>query len=227
MIRLLRWGLLPLLGLALGLVVPSVPAQAAGLIVGSDPIAHAELNSPPGWVTIAFRREVDAGVARIVVTNSSGDNVAVNDLIVEGTNVTTQLKSRLPKGTYTVHYRVDRPDGEVEGGAFQFAYGKGHWKTPADAHWTGNKKQPTVVEVPPAANESPSETPTPTPTPTPTMTEPTAGGTSATEVPSATPSAAPSSPGWENWGWSVLGVVAIALGAGVTILLIRRQRPSA
>ncbi|HEX5335061.1 MAG TPA: copper resistance protein CopC, partial [Propionicimonas sp.] len=146
---------------------------------------------PPSGVVLAFERDVDAAAAQIVVTNSAGKSVNINSLIVEGTNVTAQVKPNLPKGTYTVHYQVDRKDGQVEGGAFQFSYGKGEWTNLPDERWSGNTAQPTVIASPepdpvtetPVASETPSATesasasvPAPTETATSAAPAPVSGG---------------------------------------------------
>ena len=159
--------------LALGQVAPLSATAAQELLAASDPYKHQELTNPPSGVVLAFEREVDAAAAQIVVTNSAGKSVNVNSLIVEGTNVTAQVKPNLPRGTYTVHYQVNRKDGQVEGGAFQFSYGKGEWTNLPDERWSGNSAQPTVI----ASAEPDPVTETP-----------------ATETPSATESASPTGP---------------------------------
>lgn len=191
------------------------------LVLGSDPIAHQQLSVPPGWVTVAFRKQVDAGVAKVVVTNSDGATVSINELIIEGTNVTTQLMSDLPKGTYTVHYRVDRTDGDIEGGAFQFSYGKGSWTKLPDARWKGSSSEPTVLQ----SNEPPiSETPTPSASPTDSTPTPSGAATpgstaSATPAPGATPD------GGAPWLLPALGVgLVILLGGGAAALLVARKK---
>jgi methionine-rich copper-binding protein CopC len=121
-----------------------VPAQAATLVV-SEPRARQTLDDAPGWVTIAFSSDIDSAVAKIIVQGPDGDNVTTGSLIVEGTNVTTQLREDLPQGTYTVHYRVNAANGDVQGGAFQFAYGRGSFTTPPDQKWSGSDKEPAIL----------------------------------------------------------------------------------
>ena len=112
LVRGLAVGLaLLLLGLGLGWVPQ--PAYAV-TPVASEPRNRQVLNQPPGAVTLAFSRDVDPGVAKVIVTGPNGDNVTEGSLIVEGTNVTTQLKD-LDRGTYTVHYRIDRADVDATG----------------------------------------------------------------------------------------------------------------
>ncbi len=198
---------------ALGQVV-GLPATAAEeLLAASDPYKHQELTDPPSGVVLAFERDVDAAAAQIVVTNTAGKSVNVNSLIVEGTNVTAQVKPNLPKGTYTVHYQVNRKDGQVEGGAFQFSYGKGEWTNLPDERWSGNSAQPTVI----ASAEPDPVTETPVATETPAATD-----SASTSVPAPTETAtsagpAPVSGGADPapWLWGGAAVVLAAAAGGI------------
>ena len=60
--------------------------------------ARQQLSDPPGAVTLAFARDVDPGSAKMIVTGPDGSNVTIGALIVEGTNLTTQLREGLPAG---------------------------------------------------------------------------------------------------------------------------------
>jgi methionine-rich copper-binding protein CopC len=192
--------------------VVAQPATAAQeLLAASDPYKHQELTDPPSGVVLAFERAVDAAAAQIVVTNSAGRNVNVNSLIVEGTNVTAQVKPNLPKDTYTVHYQVDRKDGQVEGGAFQFAYGKGQWTTLPDERWSGNSAQPTVIASPPdPVTESPVATETPTGTQSPTASGPTPTEAATSAAPTPVSGGADPAP----WLWGGAAVVLAAAAGG-------------
>jgi methionine-rich copper-binding protein CopC len=130
----------------LGIVSGALPAQAAGGgLLTSDPEGRQQLDRAPGWVTLAFDGKVDDSVAKVLVLDAEGKNVTAGPLIVEDTNVTTQLVDGLAKGTYTVHYRVDGKGGEPRGGAFQFAYGEGSFSDPADRSWSGTAQEPEVL----------------------------------------------------------------------------------
>lgn len=198
------------------------PARADDdLLITSDPYRHQELTDPPSGVVLAFTREVDAAAAQIVVTNSSGANVNINSLIVEGTNVTAQVKPNLPRDTYTVHYQVDRADGQVEGGAFQFAYGKGNWTNLPDERWSGNSAQPTVIAS--AAPEPATATATDIPSASPTSAQSeTPVIPTGTATPTATP-AAGGDAGATPWLWGG-GAVLLAAAAGA-VAWSRRKTP--
>jgi methionine-rich copper-binding protein CopC len=196
-----------------GVFLGALPAQAdAGGLLVSTPDGREEVDDAPGAVTLVFEGKVDGDVAKVLVLDAKGDNVTAGPLIVETTNVTTQLEDGLPKGTYTVHYRVDGKGGEPRGGAFQFAYGGGRFTDLPDASWTGSANEPAILrgdnpngpeESGPAQSESPgvevtsSEKPDrTTQAPPPTGTDPDDPDdptTDATEAGSDDPSAATAS----------------------------------
>lgn len=219
-----------LAALVLALVAGSlvaVPAHAADdLLVSSDPYEHQELSDPPSGVVLAFDRKVDAAAAQIVVTNSDGASVNINSLMVEGTNVTAQVKPNLPKGTYTVHYQVNRSDGQVEGGAFQFSYGSGTWTTLKDRRWSGNTAQPTVIasaQPDPATATSSASASTSASTEPSSGAEPTTPDASASASASAMPDSGATS-GSGATGWLIGGgVVVLAAVAGGAVLVARRR----
>lgn len=229
------------------LMLPVGAAHAADPLLASEPRAKQELTRPPGWVTLGFGHELDNGVAKLVVTNSKGEPVTKNAPIVEGSNITMQLDDGLGKDTYTVHYRVNSANGDLIGGAFQFAYGKGKWTTIKDAAWQGSQEQPPVLsetdpwgrptQAPPATPLPEVEVvqsggptisvtaPTP-PAPSPDLTDGVESVTSeATETPQTptTPGTVDNSPG-VNVGL-IAGIVALVAAAGGGIFFwMRRKR---
>lgn len=215
--------------LAVGTVAPR--AAAAGDFV-SDPAPKSESSRAPGWVTMAFSFQVDPSTAKMLVLDKSGRNVTSGSLVVEWTNVTSQLRSDLQRGTYTVHYRVSRPDGEPMGGTFQFAYGKGDWSSAGATKWTGSDKEPEILKNPdPNATVSSTVRP-PTPIKSPSLTpKPSASPSesSASPAPEPTPSAplppVDSAPRNDSsWMWGLAG--AIVLVAVVAAVVIRRRSQS-
>lgn len=203
----LRWLAMVVVVAAMALL-PAPRAQAADeFLDASDPAPHAELKRAPGWVTLVFKENSDPSVATIVVLNGEGKNVATGPLIVEGTNVTTQLKSGLPKGTYTVVYRTVDEFGERRGGSFQFAYGSGNWTPVENEVWKGESAEPTILQAP---QEEESESPAPSVIPEDTV--------SASPAPSVLPSATPAStdPAPANVGDSTAWI----LGGGAVVLLL-------
>ncbi|MBK9696385.1 MAG: copper resistance protein CopC [Propionibacteriaceae bacterium] len=198
-------------------------AYCDSLIVASDPQPRAELSARPGWVTLVFKRDVDVSLAKILVLGSEGENVAVGPLIVEGTNVTTQLSTDLHKDTFTVMYRIDRTDGQPEGGAFQFAYGSGTWTSVPASRWSGQSDEPDLMRNPnPKATSAP---PTPEAVPTPTEAAST-GPAPGSEVPTPGSSSTPvdfGGGGPDPLPWILgVGLISVAAVAGVWLVMKRR-----
>ena len=205
------------------------PAQAAGKVEFRDPEEHAELDRAPGWVSLVFDTKVDESKAKLVVLNSAGKNMTVDALIVEGTQITTQLQSGLPKGTYTVMWRINGAGGEIVGGSYQFAYGKGTWTSDGKSSWTGEQNQPPVIADP---NPNPTGVPDPSATAVPTDGGPTgtATGTASGAEPAtgeATPGTVPASGGDSGnwWIWAVGAAAVLVAGGGVFVALRRPGSP--
>ncbi len=156
-LRVLGLPLALLAVLLLGVTLAARPAPAhAAAPVASEPYDRQELSDPPGAVTLAFGREVDPSAAKIIVSGPDGRNVTSGPLIVEGTNVTSRLRDGLPRGTYTVHYRVDGSGGRPEGGAYQFSYGSGRFTDLPDRSWSGEDEEPAVLRgTDPNGSEAP------------------------------------------------------------------------
>jgi methionine-rich copper-binding protein CopC len=197
-------------GLALVFGMAPAPAQAADdYLVTSNPAPHDELDNPPGWVTLVFKTDASAKLAKIVVQNGKGLDVTTGDIIVEGTNVTVQLMSNLPKDTFTVTYRTSDAKGKPRGGTFQFSYGPGTW-TEVNDTWIGESAEPSAIASPPSAAPEPEESPS-----------------VASSAPSQEPSAEPGQPagsGSPNALWWYVGGGALVIVAGGALALGRRRR---
>lgn len=211
------------------MVANPVPSSAVdNYLVASEPAARQELRDLPGWVTLAFEDKANAKLAKILVLNADGKNVTTGALVVEETNVTTQLAFDLPKGTYTVMYRTSGADGRVRGGSFQFAYGRGTWTPVEKEVWIGEDEEPPVL-----ANPDPNATTTATPTPTPsasaTSATPPTGSTPATGGPSFSSSPAPAlggdGSGAMRWFVAASVLLLAAGGVGGVFAWRRRQQP--
>ncbi len=218
-----------LIGTLSVLALGGTRARAADdYLVGSDPQPRQELSEVPGWVTLAFRTKASAKLAKILVFDAGGRNVTTGALIVEGTNVTSQLYFDLPKGTYSVYYRTSDASGKPRGGAFQFAYGKGNW-TPLDKEvWVGEEEQPPVLANPdPNATEpaKPGESTPATPSTSASPSEP-AATPQPSDSPTATaPAEQPAASDNSAAGWLVAGGIVVAglIGWGA-VLMVRRNR---
>lgn len=214
-----------------GWVVAVPAASAAGALVASTPGPKQELDAPPAGVSLAFDRVVKRDVVKVLVLNSAGANVVVGDLVYSGSSVTVQLNNNLPKGTYTVKYQINRKDGQPEGGAYQFAYGKGKW-TNIVTSWSGTAEQPPEMANPDPLATGPVETPSTTApvvevgdataSPTPAATAPTAGAPTTAEA-SPAPTPGPSGDG-SGIVWALAGIVVLAAAGVGGWLLFRRSR---
>ncbi len=169
-----------LLGTAAAAALTAAPALAV-TPVASEPRSRQELSQQPGAVTLAFSREVDPSVAKVLVIGPDGKNVTSGALIVEGTNVTSRLRGGLDRGTYTVHFRVDAANGDLEGGAYQFSYGDGDFADLADRSWSGEDDEPAVLR---GTNPNGSERPE----------APSTAGTPGIEVTSQAPTTSEAEP---------------------------------
>ena len=246
------WPFLPLALLAallLGGTFATLPATAHAVTpIVSEPRDHQKVSDPPGAVTLAFERDVDASVAKLIVVGPDGKNVTSGALIVEGTNVTSYLQDDLAKGTYTVHYRIDGKDGEPEGGAYQFSYGSGSFTDLPDKSWSGEDDEPEVLSGtnpngsekpdPPSSAATPgievtsqaatSAPPQPTEAP-PTVKAPTGSATDESSEPDSTDAAtATPQPETGSGGapWIVGGVVLLLAVAGTVFGLWHKNKES-
>lgn len=218
------------IGLLLTLTSSPSVARADDYLIGSDPQPRQELKETPGWVTLAFRSKATAKLAKIVVLNAAGKNVTSGALIVEGTNVTSQLQFSLPRGTYSVYYRTSDAAGKPRGGAFQFAFGPGQWTALDKEVWVGEAEEPPIMSnpdpnssIPGIPTESPTAEPTEQPTEQPTD-QPSPSATSEV-TDSSTPAATPSSDGGSTTGWLVgAGIAVTALLAAAAVVFARRNR---
>lgn len=214
-------------------------ASASGALGASDPAPREELDAAPGGVTLAFDREIKPDSAKVLVLDPSGRNVVVGDLDYFGSTVALLLKADLPRGTYTVRYRITGSNGQPEGGSFQFAIGRGTWTDPLpDESWSGSDAQPPDLANPdPQATEA-EESPGPDPTQTPDGSEepeiefetvtpeatPTPGETATTP---ASPTESPAAPSGSSegtwWPWALGGAIVVAT-AGIGAWLAARNR---
>jgi methionine-rich copper-binding protein CopC len=239
-----RWWVALVAGCALSAVAAAPAAAADNELVVADPGVREQVDRPPGFVTMAFRDPVDPSLAKMLVQDASGANVTTGELIVEGTNMSSQLVDGLPQGTYTVTYRLGRSDGQPQGGTFQFSYGAGTFTDDAERTWSGTEDEPEVLRntnpnavtpAPPPSDEEPGTRPPSTSVTTldPTPTDPASVPPSASAGPSSAvgggtgtpgPSSAPAADAGPSTGALALGAVLllVLVAAGVAVLLRRR-----
>jgi methionine-rich copper-binding protein CopC len=176
------------------------PARAEdNVLVVTAPGVREEVERAPGFVTMAFSEVVDPSLAKMLVQDERGTNVTTGELIVEGTNMSTQLVEELPPGTYTVSYRLAGDDGAPQGGTFQFSVGPGAFTDAADRRWSGEEDEPEVLRNPdpnavtpdPSSPARTSTAPAPPDTPAPTAPTPSPSPTSSASAGATSPAPAP------------------------------------
>ncbi len=241
-----------LAALLLGGALAALPTAAHAVTpVAAVPRDRQKVSDAPGAVTLAFSRDVDPSVAKMIVVGPDGKNVTSGPLIVEGTNVTSRLADGLPKGTYTVHYRIDGRNGDPEGGAYQFSYGSGSFTDLPDKSWSGEDKEPAVLsgtnpngseapDPPSTATNTPgievtsqattSAPPPPTEAP-PTVEAPTGpatedGSSDPATSATATATAVPDTGGSSGTPWIVGGVVLLLAVGGTVFGLWHKNKES-
>jgi methionine-rich copper-binding protein CopC len=116
---LLRGVLLALLTALLALAGAG-PAQAHDVLIGTAPADGAVLNTPPTQVRLTFAEQALSIGTRMRVTGPGGIVVSTAPVQVVGSHVTQPLAPALPRGGYTVLWRVTSADGHPVSGSFTF-----------------------------------------------------------------------------------------------------------
>jgi methionine-rich copper-binding protein CopC len=105
------------------LVLACAPALAHANLVEASPPQGGEVSKPPKRVELRFSEPVDAEFDPVVVRAAGGDRVDAHDARVDPEDarvVLADLQS-VPKGSYTVKWRVTSIDGHVVEGRYHFA----------------------------------------------------------------------------------------------------------
>ncbi|MDQ3158045.1 MAG: copper resistance protein CopC [Actinomycetota bacterium] len=198
--------------------VVGAPAEARNNPIAASPAVRQTVAQAPSSVTLAMKNAVK-GPAVISVTGPDGKVVSQPATTILSTNIAVDLNTGLAKGTYTVKYRIEGPDGP-EGGTYQFAYGSGKFSVKGITTWGGYKEIPKPLRLKDddkRAAAAASATPTPTPTePTPTATAPTddaTEGAAATNDDSSLVSSATEHPLWLAAGLAAIAGALLALFA--------------
>src|SRR5918994_7114571 len=105
------------------LVLACAPALAHANLVETSPPRGAEVSKPPERVELHFSEPVDAEFDPVVVRAAGGARVDAHDARVEPGDARVVLADleRVPKGSYTVEWRVPSIDGHVVEGRYDFA----------------------------------------------------------------------------------------------------------
>jgi copper transport protein len=105
------------------LVLACAPALAHANLVETSPPQGGDVSKPPERVELRFNEPVDAEFDPVVVRAADGARVDTHDARVDPQDarvVLADLES-VPRGTYTVEWRVTSIDGHVLEGRYDFA----------------------------------------------------------------------------------------------------------
>lgn len=176
-------------------------ASAHDALTASSPEADSTVDVLPAEITLTFSADLitGEGATEVQVTDAAGTPVTDGAAVTEGPTVTQPLVAEAEAGTYHVVWKVVSSDGHPTSGEYFFT--------------VTNSTLPTT-EPTPAPTESSSSSFAPAPTATPTATP-----TLTADDPADTAS----SPAW-IWILVVLGILVIAAGITLAVILSRRRR---
>jgi copper resistance protein C len=153
--------------LALSLVVVALwcaPALAHAQLLKTEPASGATVSGSTDQVRLRFNEPIDAEFSPLEVYDSGGTRVDEDDARVDpdDARVVEVGLEQLPKGSYTVKWRVTSVDGHVVSGKYGFEVTTGGSGQNAQAKAEGNKAQPNAGgnreqgAQPPAKNKADS-----------------------------------------------------------------------
>ncbi|MGN7967215.1 copper resistance protein CopC [Microbacterium sp. 22179] len=176
-------------------------ASAHDALTASSPEADSTVDVLPAEITLTFSADLitGEGATEVQVTDAAGSPVTDGAAVTEGPTVTQPLVAEATAGAYHVVWKVVSSDGHPTSGEYFFT--------------VTNSTLPTT-EPTPAPTESSSSSFAPAPTATPTATP-----TLTADDPADTAS----SPAW-IWILVVLGILVIAAGITLAVILSRRRR---
>jgi copper resistance protein C len=175
-------------------------ASAHDALTSSSPEADSTVDVLPAEITLTFSADLitGEGATEVQVTDAAGTPVMDGAAITEGPTVTQPLVAEAEAGAYHVVWKVVSSDGHPTSGEYFFTVTNS--TVPAEP---SSEPTPTATETAsaPLASAAPSATPTPT------------GGEA-----DASPSTA--------WIWilAILGILVIAAGITLAVILSRRRR---
>lgn len=176
-------------------------ASAHDDLISSSPAADSTIDVLPSEIVLTFSADLISGGngTEVQVLDANENLVSDGDPIVEGATVTQPLLAEAASGLYRVQWRVVSSDGHPTAKEFTF---------------TVTNSTMATTEPTPAPTESSSSSFAPAPTATPTATP-----TLTADDPADTAS----SPAW-IWILVVLGILVIAAGITLAVILSRRRR---
>lgn len=176
-------------------------ASAHDALTGSSPEADSTVDVLPAEIVLTFSADLitGEGATEVQVLDANESLVSEGDAVTEDATVTQPLVAEAEAGVYRVVWKVVSSDGHPTSGEFSF--------TVTNSTAPTAEPTPTATETAsaPFASAAPSASPSATPT-------------TAVDDASASPSTA--------WIWIlvVLGILVIAAGITLAVILSRRGR---
>ncbi|MFI5055206.1 MAG: copper resistance CopC/CopD family protein [Actinomycetota bacterium] len=151
--RRLRGAVGALVVLAL-LLVGAPAAQAHADLLSSDPAGGSTLATPPTELRLTYSEAPDPSLSAIELLTSGASPVPTGTpQVVDRTTLVVPITDPLPKGTYTITWRVvSIDDGHVTAGAFAFGVGTPPGAVNASAASTTSGPTPLAVASKAALN---------------------------------------------------------------------------
>ena len=176
-------------------------ASAHDALTASSPEADSTVDVLPAEITLTFSADLitGEGATEVQVTDAAGTPVTDGAAVTEGPTVTQPLVAEAEAGAYRVVWKVVSSDGHPTSGEYFF--------TVTNSTMATTEPTPAPTE---SASSSFAPAPTATPTATPTLT-------------ADDPADTASSPAW-IWILVVLGILVIAAGITLAVILSRRRR---
>jgi copper transport protein len=126
----------------------AAPAFAHALLQSSRPAANATLQAAPEQVSLTFTEPPDPTLSTVQLLGSSGAEVSLGRLRIDGPTITVPITGSMPDGTYTVNWRVvSRTDGHVTAGSFAFGVGRAPAAQAGGASVGGTSPFPSALSV--------------------------------------------------------------------------------
>ena len=104
----------------------AAPASAHAVLVASDPVDGARLQSGPAAVTLTFDEPVRLvpDAAQVIAGDGAKVNVEPARIRSDGVTIEIPLPGHLPQGSYTATWRVVSADTHVVAGSISFGVGQ-------------------------------------------------------------------------------------------------------
>ncbi|AQT83181.1 copper resistance protein CopC [Mycolicibacterium litorale] len=112
---------------AVALISLALLSSAAGIaaahtaLIASDPAKDAQISAPLTTVVLTFSESINPTFANVVVRSADGRDWVTGQVRVDGPRLTVDVGPQpLPRGGYTVGYRVVSADGHPVSGSYAF-----------------------------------------------------------------------------------------------------------